>query len=212
MKNKVLIFDLDATLYYVGDKMEKRFDDKIVSYFIKNLNVSEAKAWKIIDDLRKKYKYDSEAVDKVFSFSQKDFIEYVCDVTTEDISPDKELDVLLRQISNDKYILTDSTKKHVKDILNKMEVSENHFIYVYDAHDMEYVFKYNDGCIEKFLDKYNLQGRDCVIFEDNIENIAKAKLCNMTTVYIKPDKTEKPQEADYMFPDIKTALKNLFAI
>ena len=212
MKNKILIFDLDATLYYVGDKMEKRFDDKIVSYFIKTLDVSEEKVWDLIYELRKKYKYDSEAITQTFSVSQAEFMEYVCDVTTDDIVQDKELDILLKQISNDKYILTDSTKKHVKDVLNKMEVSEDHFIYVYDAHDMEYIYKYRDGCFEKFLEHFNLRGKDCVIFEDNIENIEKAKGCGITTVYIKPDIVEKPQCVDYLYPDIKTSLKDLFSL
>ena len=44
MKNKTLIFDLDATLYYVGDKIEKLCDAKVVSYLVENMNVSESNA------------------------------------------------------------------------------------------------------------------------------------------------------------------------
>ena len=71
MKNKVLIFDKHTTLYYVGDKVEKRFKEKIVSYFVNKLNITEEKAKELIYELKKQYRYDSEAVDKVFSFSQK---------------------------------------------------------------------------------------------------------------------------------------------
>ena len=39
MKNKILIFDLDATLYYIGNKREKICDNKVVSYLVKNLQI-----------------------------------------------------------------------------------------------------------------------------------------------------------------------------
>ena len=74
---------------------------------------------------------------------------------------------------------------------------------------MDYIFKYNKVCFEKFLDKFNLCAQDCVIFEDSIKNLETAKACGMITVFVKPDKIEKPQYVDYMFSDIKTALKEL---
>lgn len=212
MKNKTLIFDLDSTLYYVGNKMEKLCDNKVISYVVKNLHVSESEALNLIKRFREEYRYDSEAIVNKYSISQKDFVEYVCDIPTDDIPQDKELNALLKQISNAKYILTDSTQKHTKDILKKMEVSENNFNYIYDAHDMDYIFKYRKGCFEKFLAKFNLQAKDCVMFEDSYKNLEMAKFCGMTTVYIKHDVTEKPQSVDYMYPDIKTALKSLFVL
>lgn len=210
MQNKTLIFDLDATLYYVGDKIERLCDDKVVSYLIENIGVDEMQAHKLIKKFREKYRYDSEAVEKEFPVKQRDFVEYVCDVSADDIPQDKELAAILKQISNTKYILTDSTQKHSKDVLNKMQVDVNLFTYIYDAHDMNYVFKYRKECFEQFLSKFNLKAKDCIMFEDSAKNLEVAKSCGMITVYIKPNQTEKPKFADYMFSDIKTALKEFF--
>lgn len=212
MKNKVLIFDLDATLYYVGNKIEKLCDRKVISYIVKNLHLSEDKADSLVKSLREKYRYDSEAISDNYSLPQREFVEYICDVSTDDIYQDKELDAILKQISNAKYILTDSTQKHTKDVLTKMGVDKNNFIYIYDAHDMNYIFKYRKECFEKFLAKFSLQADDCIMFEDNAKNLEVAKSCGMTSIYIKPDQTEKPWFADYMFSDIKSALKNLFLL
>lgn len=210
MKKKTLIFDLDSTLYYVGDKIEKLCDSKVMSYLVKNMNISETKAHHLIKQFREKYRYDSEAIAKEYPFKQSEFVEYVCDMPTDDIPQDKELSQILRQIPNTKYILTDSTQKHTKDILKKMKVDENIFTYIYDAHDMEYIFKYRRECFEKFLQTFNLKAQDCVMFEDSIKNLETAKACGMITVYIKPNQTNKPEFVDYMFADIKTALRELF--
>lgn len=212
MKNKTLIFDLDSTLYYAGNQMEKLCYNKVMSFLIENMNVNKIQAMKLIKEFRKNYHYDSEAIAKEYPFDQSEFIEYVCDIPTDFISEDKELATILKQISNSKYIVTDSTQKHTKDVLEKIKINKDLFVYIYDAHDMDYIFKYNKVCFEKFLDKFNLCAQDCVIFEDSIKNLDMAKSCGMITVFVKPDKIEKPQYVDYMFSDIKTALKELFLL
>ena len=142
--------------------------------------------------------------------SSKEFVEFVCDIPTDVIPQDKELEKILKKIPNPKYIVTDSTTKHTKDVLKKMEVDYKNFIYIYDAHDMNYIFKYRKECLAKFLSKFNFKASDCVIFEDNVKNLEVAKNHGMVTVYIKPNEPEKPQYVDYMFPDIKGALVKLF--
>ena len=210
MKNKTLLFDLDGTLYYVGNKMEKLCDARVKEYLVNNLDISETKAIDLIKEFRENYHYDSEAISDNYPFSQSDFIEYVCDVPTDCIAQDKELDRILHQIHNPKYIFTDSTQKHVRDVLKKEQVKIDNFIYIYDAHDMEYVFKYRKECFEKFLSKFGLSAEECVIFEDNTKNLETAKSCGIITVFIKPNQNEKPDFVDYMFSDIKTALSQIF--
>lgn len=210
MKNKTLIFDLDATLYYVGDKVEKLCDDRVVSYLNEYLKIDKSRALELIKSFRENYRYDSEAIEKTFPVSQRDFVEYVCDVPTDVIPQDEELDKILKKIANSKYILTDSTQKHTDDVLKKMRVSSDNFVYIYDAHDMEYVFKYRKECFEKFLSKFGLSAEECVIFEDNTKNLETAKSCGIITVFIKPNQNEKPDFVDYMFSDIKTALSQIF--
>ena len=54
-----------------------------------------------------------------------------------------------------------------------MKVDENIFTYIYDAHDMDYIFKYREGCFEKFLQTFNLKAQDCVMFEYSIKNLKR---------------------------------------
>ena len=53
MKNKTLIFDLDSTLYYAGNQMEKLCYNKVMSFLIENMKVNKIQAMKLIKEFRK---------------------------------------------------------------------------------------------------------------------------------------------------------------
>ena len=209
MQNKVLVFDLDATLYYAGDKIEELCDAKVIRYFADKLNISLKQSEDLIKDIRSRYAYDVEALEHDFPFSKFEFMEDVCDVDVSILQPDTKLNGLLKRLPQPKYILTDSTRRHVSDTLKAIRVDENLFTGVFDAHDMNYTFKYNPESFRLFLQKYNLKAQDCILFEDSVTNLRTAQQLGFTTVLIRPD---IPAEAnfDYCFSDIKTALTKLF--
>lgn len=209
MQNKNLIFDLDATLYYVGDEIEKLCDAKVVEYFVKNLGLNFSQAKDLIKDIRSRYAYDVEALEGELPFSKAEFIDYVCDVDVSVLKADSELDNLLKALPQSKYILTDSIKKHVDDTLRALSVDAGRFNGIFDAHDMAYAFKYNPQSYSLFLRKYNLDAKDCIMFEDSLVNLKTAKSLGFSTVLIRPE-LKSAAYVDYCFGDIKTALKALF--
>lgn len=209
MQNKVLVFDLDATLYYAGDKIEELCDAKVIRYFAGKLNISLKQSEDLVKDVRSRYIYDIEALEHDFPFSKFEFMEDICDVDVSILPPDTELNELLKHLPQPKYILTDSIRRHVSDTLKAIHVDENLFAGVFDAHDMNYTFKHNPESFEMFLQKYNLKAGDCILFEDSANNLKIAKSLGFKTVLIRPECPEE-QKADYWFPDIKTALKSLF--
>lgn len=208
MQNKILVFDLDGTLYYAGDKIERLCNAKIIRYFADKLNIGLEQSENLIKDIRSRYAYDVEALEHDFPFSKFEFMEDVCDVDVSILPPDAELNDLLKRLPQPKYILTDSTGRHVSDTLKAIRVDESLFSGVFDAHDMNYTFKYNPESFRMFLQKYNLKAGDCILFEDSVINLRTAQQLGFTTVLIRPD---IPAEANfnYCFSDIKTALKSL---
>ena len=177
MFDEVLVFDLDATLYYAGDAIEQLCDKKVCDYFSDKLQITDEQARNMLSDIRKKYHFETDAIKKDWPFSKREFVEYVCDVDVGILSPDKELDNILCQIPNKKYILTDSTSKHVKDTLKQISLNESHFVGICDAHDMQYTFKHNVDGYKIFFDKFSLNPTDCIIFEDNINKGLFTKGC-----------------------------------
>lgn len=209
MQNKVLVFDLDATLYYAGDKIEELCDAKVIRYFADKLNISLKQSEDLVKDVRSRYAYDVEVLEHDFPFSKFEFMEDVCDVDVSILPPDTELNELLKHLPQPKYILTDSIRRHVSDTLKAIHVDENLFAGVFDAHDMNYTFKHNPESFAMFLQKYGLKASDCVLFEDSANNLKVAKSLGFKTVLIRPECPEE-QKADYWFPDIKTAITKLF--
>lgn len=209
MHDKILVFDLDATLYYVGNAIEEECDKKVCRYLADHLQISLDDARELMLDIRRKYKYETEAIEKELPFSKYDFIEDVCAVDVSSIPQDRELDAILQKISNPKYILTDSTQRHVADTLHQLSVKLSHFSGIFDAHDMDYTFKYNPEAYQMFLHRFKLKPKDCIMFEDSLTNLAVAKSLGLSTVLISPSSAQQPDFVDYMFSDIKTALLSL---
>ncbi len=210
MKTKNLVFDLDATLYYAGNALEEQCDKRICAYFVDKLHITLPQAQDLMAELRKKYKYEAEAINKELPFSKYDFVEYICDLDMTVLPTNEELDNLLSQIPNPKYILTDSTSKHVKDTLKQIAVKENHFQGICDAHIMSYAFKHSPEGYNKFFEYFSLKPEGCIMFEDSLNNLEVAKSLGMTTVLISPNTKEKPTFVDYFYSDITIALKQLF--
>ena len=75
---------------------------------------------------------------------------------------------------------------------------------------MRYTFKHNLKSFEMLMNKLKLDPQNCILFEDNPDNLNMAKKFKMTTVLITQDNS--PNNFDYTYPDIKTALKNMFSL
>lgn len=209
LQNKNLVFDLDNTLYYAGKSIENLVDAKIIDFFAINLHISLKEAQQLMNDIRCRYFYEAEAMEKDFPFSKYDFLEYVCDVDVSQLHRNDELNLLLANLPQCKFILTDSTLKHVRDVLQATGIDENNFSGIFDAHDMNYTFKYNPRSYESFLQKFCLKAEDCVMFEDNIRNLEVAKSLGFVTVMISPEHDREYAFVDYRFNDINSALRYL---
>ncbi len=209
MNNQVLVFDLDNTLYYAGNRVEDAVDAKVRDFFKCKLHLNEAEAIRLIKDIRQRYPYDVEALDKEFPFSKKEFMNFICDVDVSFLPRNKKLNELLKKLPQRKFIITDSIIKHVHDVLKAINVDEDSFEDIFDGHAMNYVFKHDSQCFVNFLRRYNLKARDCLLFEDNPDNLCAAKSVGLATVLISPEPTKKYSFIDQSFPDIVTALATL---
>ena len=206
LTDQVLVFDLDATLYNVGNRIEDLVDAKVIKFFMRELQVTEDQAKEIIRNIRQKYAYDVEASGKEFNFSKKEFMDYICDVDTSCIPQNKELSAKLARIPQRKFIMTDSTRAHVFDVLAALGVSADNFAGIFDCDDMQYTFKHNPESFKIFLNKYHLKAGECIMFEDSIGNLEIAKQVGFTTVLINSCSTVVPAFCDYQFATINLAL------
>lgn len=210
MQDKALVFDLDNTLYYDGDsEVEKKENAKIVNFLKQKLHLSVAEAYNFMSDARSRGLYDVDAVTPDMPFTKREFMDNVCDVDVGFLPRNERLNRLLKSIPRRKFIITDGISKRVRAVLSSIAVDEDNFEGIFDGHDMNYAFKRNPQAFEMFLRKYNLQAKDCILFEDSLVNLQTAKKLGFTTVLISPEKTGDYPFVDKYFPDIVTALDDL---
>lgn len=204
-----LIFDLDNTLYPHSPQVEADFANRIKNYFLDHLSANFE---------NEKFNWEKASVnigaylDEIFKGKEKqrmEFLNYICDVDVSSFAPNPELNRLLKHLPHDKYIFTDSTLRHVHDTLNQIGVDLENFKGIFENVDSGFRFKTDLQCHRCFLAKYQLKPEDCILFEDNANNLRPAAWLGMTTVLITPQ-FRNNVSATHQFPDILTALNALF--
>ena len=119
---------------------------------------------------------------------------------------DLELRNLLLQLKKT-YIFTNGNACHLEMCLNKMGLRRCFIDATYKELFNNKLKPFLYPYIVSFY-KFNLQNKNVFFFEDSLSNLRTAKHMEWNTIYInKQLPRDKPLFVDYMFNDIKTAIK-----
>lgn len=208
MKNiKNMIFDLDETLYPINPQIEEKFVGKMLEFFRGKMNIevndfdTHMKKWK------EEYGSDINAVSSM-GIDPEYFMNYVCDIDMSSIEYNENLEKKLKKLPHRKFIYTNSTKGHVDDVLHNLGVKDV-FTDVFTIKESDFILKPDIKSFNSFFERYKINPKETVMFEDNLKNLKIAKDIGMTTVLIS-NNNEKYSHVDYICNDINEAL-DLFA-
>ena len=145
---------------------------------------------------------------KIFIFDLDDTIIYYPFgiVDYRNIRVDINLSRILNNLNSPKYIYSNGTYGHVKEILNKMNLT-NSFDKLYARDTIPYMKPYVESY--KFIEqdirkKYNDRNK-YYFFDDRLENLQTAKSRGWYTIWVNINFIDKPYYVDYAFPNIHTA-------
>ena len=146
---------------------------------------------------------------KIFIFDLDDTIIYYPFgiVDYRNIRVDVNLSRILNNLNSPKYIYSNGTYGHVKEILNKMNLT-NSFDKLYARDTIPYMKPYIESY--KFIEqdirkKYNDRNK-YYFFDDRLENLQTAKSRGWYTIWVNINFLDKPYYVDYAFPNIHTAV------
>ena len=210
LRGSVLIFDVDDTLYQCGSLRNEKEEVLINLFFRRKLGINSRQAKEIINDIRKRYYYEIDALEKDYPMKKQTFLEEACRVDMSFLKPDSELNGLLQKLPQRKIIFTDNSANHARDCLKALAINENIFPDIFDGHAMNYTFKHRPESFELLIKKFNLDAKKCILFEDNPDNLKMAQNFGMKTVLITPENSKNPNDFDYTYPNINIALKQMF--
>ncbi len=197
---RVLIFDLDYTLYPCGSGPLVEVGRRIDEYMIRHLGIPPEKVPELRAEYKRRYGISTRGLFLHHSLDTEDFTNFVHDVDIEGcIQPNPALAALLERLETKKVIFTNSTTEYARRVLAALGVEE-HFQEIYDLRFTQFRFKPDPEPYRWLLDKLNLEGEECLFIDDNVWNLRPGKALGMVTVLVGEDSSD--EGVDYVIPSI----------
>ena len=210
MKNllniKHWIFDLDNTLYSGQTKVFSEVDKKMSAFISKKMNVDLIKA----KEIQKKYFYESgttlSGLMKHDGIDPHEFLEFVHDIDISWLPKDLLLREELIKIKEKKYIFTNGSQAHVKNVTEQLGIN-GLFDGTFDIVDANFVPKPHINPYKKIIKKFGIDPKKSILIEDIAHNLEQAKNLGMKTCWLENDESFAKKDADKPYIDYK--IKNL---
>jgi len=185
MQDKVLIFDLDGTLYPNDGGYVDHIRENARKYIARKLSINEEDA----EELRKKALATSNQTAKGlktlgYDWDFEEFVDAMREDEDKFLKPDPRVRECLEALPQKKWILTNTREKHAKKALTCLGLN-GLWEEVLGADFMDPACKPEEAAFVKVLDHIGAKAEDCVLFEDSLRNTRQAKSMGMMTVFIE---------------------------
>jgi putative hydrolase of the HAD superfamily len=199
---KYILFDLDNTLYPKSLGIFDLVIERIRNYMEVRMGFDRELARSLRQEYLRKYGSTMRGLMIHYNLNADDFLEYVHDVGVEKrLSPDPDLEGLLKSITAEKGIFTSGHKPHAQRVLRCLGV-ERHFPQIFDILFTRCIPKPNPEPYRQVLDHLCLQGRECMMIEDMPANLKPAKDLGMITVLVGPGMEGVDEVVDHTIENI----------
>lgn len=209
---RVLIYDLDDTLYNKTEEFADILDETMADALVYDLglkmNLQEAKA--LVTESYKIYRDGGEIFYRDYGINPKDlFIAYHRRKPVEKIVPYDNLIEKIRRVPAEQYIFTASDRYASEKILKHLGLYEFFKDRYFSVEDFGVFKKNEDAQVYKdFCERINTSPQDVVFVDDSYSNLEYAKEAGMTTVriYYKNNSAKDKTYIDYAYKGIESFL------
>lgn len=218
LNKKVIIWDLDNTLYRVTPEFGHKLDETMARISIEQLglNLDFDTALEKVKESFATYRDGGELFYRDHNVDIEEFYKaYHEHVPFEDITPYDGLCEALKKLSAEQYIFTYSSRSLAEKILKKLgiyEIFEGRF---YSVEDFGY-YKKNESSDVYFelCKKIGHEPEDCIFVDDSYSNLEFAKETGMTTVrlFYNTNSSKDKTYIDYAYNGIFAFLDDYSAI
>ena len=177
------IFDLDNTLYSADSGIFQQVHVLMGEFVSKHLKIDINEA-KIIQ--KKYYKEHGTTLRGLMDNHNVDPDEFLKEVHALDysiVNPDEKLNAELKKLSGRKIIYTNANLQHANDILKRLNLT-NAFDEIFDIKMADYIPKPELKPYKLIINKYELEPKKTIMFDDIAKNLVPAKNVGFTSVWI----------------------------
>jgi len=135
-----------------------------------------------------------------------EFLELVHDIDISWPPQDKILREELTKIKEKKYIFTNGSHAHVKNVTKQLGIDDL-FDGAFDIVDSNFIPKPKIDPYKKIIEKFDLEAAKSILIEHIAHNLEQAKNLGMKTCWLENNETFAKKDADKPYIDYK--IKNL---
>ena len=206
---KNILFDCDGVLYQDLEAVFGQVSKKMTEYISKKLNLD----LKVAKELQRSYfhKYDTSLNGLMIhhNIPPKEFLDYVHDIDLSFLEKDKTLRNELESTNLRKFVFTNGSKEHVKNITTSLGIDDQ-FENVFDIVDAKYNPKPAAKAFDLMLEKFKIDPKETLYIEDIAKNLSIGKERGTTTAWLINDEYWGKKESDKEYIDYKIENLSLF--
>ena len=210
------IFDLDNTIYDINAGVFEKISSRITEYIITALSVTREEANLVRSNMYKKYGLTLTGLMREYEIAPDEYLDYIHDVTHPELKYDEQLKLNLNNLTGRKFIYTNASQNHSKNILSVMGI-EAEFEKILDIKATQYLPKPDPKSYNIMLKAFGIstdQIGNSIFIEDTAKNLRPAKLLGLKTVWIEndfnlKDYREHSEFIDYKYSDLKSFLNDI---
>ncbi len=210
LKNiKNILFDCDGVLYQDLEAVFGQVSKKMTEYISKKLNLD----LKVAKELQRSYfhKYDTSLNGLMIhhDIPPKEFLDYVHDIDLSFLEKDKTLRRELEFTNLRKFVFTNGSKEHVKNITTSLGIDDQ-FENVFDIVDAKYNPKPAAKAFDLMIEKFKIDPKETLYIEDIAKNLSIGKERGTLTAWLINDEYWGKKESDKEYIDYKIENLSLF--
>ena len=210
MKNiKNILFDCDGVLYQDLEAVFGQVSKKMTEYISSKLNVDLIKAKELQTNYFHKYNTSLNGLMIHHDIPPEEFLKYVHDIDLSFMKKDKLLREELEKLNIKKFVFTNGSKEHVKNITEHLGIDDL-FDAIFDIVDAGFHPKPEAKAFDLMVKKFNIEPKETIYIEDIAKNLSIAKARGSTTVWLMNDEYWGKKESDKDFIDYKIENLSLF--
>ena len=177
------IFDLDNTLYSADSGIFQQVHKLMGEFISKNLKMDIVEAKKLQSKYYKQHGTTLRGLMDNHGVEPDYFLDEVHKLDYSIVGPDEILNKELEKIQGRKIIYTNANKKHVVDVLERINLA-NFFDEIFDIKMANYIPKPEIRPYEQIIDIFNINPSSSAMFDDIAKNLVPAKKVGFTPVWV----------------------------
>ena len=215
-EKKYLLLDLDGVCYgsHNGYPLEKVFgmvSKRMTKFIQEKLDLDEKKAKELQTNYFYKYNTSLNGLMLHHNVVGEEFLKYVHDIDISFMKEDKIMRNELEQLDMEKFIFTNGSAEHAKNILTHLGIYD---LFgrekVFDIQDAKYVPKPEAKTFDLMVKKFGINPTETIYIEDIAKNLSIGYARGCTTVWLINDELFGKMDSDKDYISHKIENLSLF--